>query len=100
MAETSGNAHISCMRHQTFRNNRLNNRIPQNKRPVPSSPPPSKPSPPPSREELALRRERMAQDGAAAMAEYLAEQEAIAEKTARLRAARLAREAKAKARAQ
>jgi len=37
----------------------------------------------------------MAEDGAAAMAEYLAEQEAIAEKTARLRAARLAREAKA-----
>ena len=37
----------------------------------------------------------MAQDGAAAMAEYLAEQEATAEKTARLRAARLAREAKA-----
>ena len=83
------------MRHQTFRNNRPNNRTPQSKRPVPSSSPPSKPSPAPSREELSLRRERMAQDGAAAMAEYLAEQEAIAEKTARLRAARLAREAKA-----
>ena len=81
------------MRHQTFRNNRPNSRTPQSKRP--SIPPPRKPSPAPSREELALRRERMAEDGAAAMAEYLAEQEAIAEKTARLRAARLAREAKA-----
>jgi len=58
------------------------------------------PSTPPSREELAARRQRLAEDGALAMKEYLAEQKAIAEKTARLRAERLAREAKDQAKAQ
>ena len=70
--------------------------IPRNKKPPISSPQPSHKSVAPlSREELAARRTRMAEDGTRAMAEYLAEQQATAEKTARLRAARMARDAKA-----
>jgi hypothetical protein len=53
-----------------------------------------KPKPPPSREELAARKARQAQEGIAAMAEYERQQRATLERTARLRAERLAREAK------
>jgi hypothetical protein len=49
-------------------------------------------------EALFIRKEKQAREGANAMAEYQAARAAEAEKTARLRAARLAREAELKAR--
>ncbi len=55
---------------------------------------PTKPKPPPSKEELAARKARQVQEGISAMAEYQQKQRATLERTARLRAARLAREAK------
>jgi hypothetical protein len=55
---------------------------------------PTKPKPPPSKEELAARKARQVQEGISAMAEYQQQQRATLERTARLRAARLAREAK------
>jgi len=63
----------------------------------PKGPPrsePPQPKPPPSKEDLAARKARQAQEGIAAMAEYQREQRATLERTARLRAERLAREAK------
>ncbi len=48
-------------------------------------------------EDPRAKRERLASEGAKAMADYLAEAEAINERTTRLRAARLAREAAAAA---
>jgi hypothetical protein len=63
----------------------------------PKGPPrsePTAPKPPPSREELAARKVRQAQEGLAAMAEYEQKQRAMLERTARLRAERLKREAK------
>jgi hypothetical protein len=65
----------------------------QQKQPAPP-PRPAHNSTPATREDLAARRQRMAEDGALAMAEYLAEQKAVTERTARLRAERLAREAR------
>jgi hypothetical protein len=55
---------------------------------------PAKPKPPPSREDLAARKARQAQEGLSAMAEYEQKQRATLARTARLRAERLAREAK------
>lgn len=63
----------------------------------PKGPPrsePAKPKPPPSKEELAARKARQALEGQSAMAEYRRNQQATLERTARLRALRLAREAK------
>jgi hypothetical protein len=63
----------------------------------PKGPPrsePTKPKPPPSKEDLAARKARQAQEGISAMAEYEQRQRATLERTARLRAERLAREAK------
>lgn len=57
---------------------------------------PSKPKPPLSKEDLAARKAQQVQEGIAAMAEYRQQQRATLERTARLRAARLAREAKNK----
>lgn len=54
---------------------------------------PTKPKPPPTREELAARKARQAEEGISAMAEYQQKQRATLERTARLRAERLAREA-------
>ena len=54
----------------------------------------SKPKPPPSREELAARKARQALEGQSAMAEYRRDQQATLQRTARLRAERLARGAK------
>jgi hypothetical protein len=48
-------------------------------------------------EALFIRKENQAREGAKAMAEYQAARAAEGEKTARLRAARLARDAEAKA---
>ncbi len=67
----------------------------------PKGPPrsePSTPKPPPSKEDLAARKARQALEGVAAMADYQREQRATLERTARLRAERLAREAKPAAR--
>jgi hypothetical protein len=58
---------------------------------------PATPKPPPSKEDLAARKARQLQEGMSAMAEYQQQQRATLERTARLRAARLAREAKNKA---
>lgn len=63
----------------------------------PNGPPrsePPKPKLPPSKEEFAARKARQAQEGVAAMADYEREQRATLERTARLRAERLARDAK------
>jgi hypothetical protein len=61
----------------------------------PKGPPrsePTKPKPPPSKEDLAARKARQAEEGVLAMAEYQQQQKAMLERTARLRAERLARE--------
>ena len=55
---------------------------------------PAKATLPPSKEERAKRKERQAQEGVSAMAEYERKQRALLERTARLRAERIAREAK------
>lgn len=63
----------------------------------PKGPPRSEPTParvPPSKEELKARKAKQAEEGVLAMAEYEQHQRATLEKTARLRAERLAREAK------
>jgi hypothetical protein len=63
----------------------------------PKGPPrsePAQPKPSPSKEDLAARKARQAQEGVAAMADYQREQRATLERTARLRAERLARETK------
>jgi hypothetical protein len=53
---------------------------------------PATPKLPPSREDLATRKARQAQEGISAMAEYEQKLRATLERTARLRAERLARE--------
>ena len=63
----------------------------------PKGPPrsePATPKLPPSREDLATRKARQALEGVSAMAEYEQQQRATLERTARLRAERLAREKK------
>jgi hypothetical protein len=65
----------------------------------PKGPPrsePAAPKPPPSREDLATRKARQALESVSAMAEYEQQQRATLERTARLRAERLAREKKKK----
>ena len=67
----------------------------------PKGPPrsePATPKLPPSREDLATRKARQALEGVSAMAEYEQQQRATLERTARLRAERLARERRAAAR--
>jgi hypothetical protein len=67
----------------------------------PKGPPrsePTNPKPPPSKEELAARKARQAQEGVLAMKEYEQQQRATLERTAKLRAERLARDAKPRAR--
>jgi hypothetical protein len=68
----------------------------------PKGPPrsePTTPKPPPSKEDLAARKARQAEEGVLALAEYQQQQKETLERTARLRAERLARdEAKARAR--
>ena len=81
VAKSPWNPHISPMMTKLYPNG-----------PPRSEPAPSKP--PPSREDLAARKARQAQEGISAMAEYEQKQRATLERTARLRAARLAREAK------
>lgn len=55
---------------------------------------PTAPKPPPSKEDLAARKARQAEESRSAMVEYEQKQRAVIERTARLRAERLAREAK------
>ncbi len=55
---------------------------------------PTTPKPPPSREDLAARKAREAQEATSAKVEYEQKHRAMLERTARLRAERLAREAK------
>jgi hypothetical protein len=59
---------------------------------------PTQPKPPPSKEDLAARKARQAEEGVLAMAEYQRQQKETLERTARLRAERLAREAKSRSR--